>query len=392
MTVRRFSFPFVAALLLVVSTQAEFSPLSIHPEGNGMPLSETGARERGMGDAGMAAISSKGFFLPNVSRSAYFDRTSFTATLEADEDWLHDDASSNHTMTLSLPTIATFIKTSKLGTIGAYYQQSYLRNFSVLVDGNVQQEYDAEGGTYLLGLSWAYSPMPLFALGVSENIVLQRDRFIQPATFNGDPQLPNSENLQDTSLEASGWGSYPTFSGTLHLHRLDMALSFTPSVDLDITRERRITNILSDSLSDTTRALPMKVALGAAWRASSRQTYAFDLYYEDWNGGGVLNPAYKTAFGYEFRGLDNPFEEYRRRLTYRAGLGFDQLYLREVKEFYGTLGIGLPLGRRGHVMDISLKYGHRSYDGDTFFAEDYVKLSASIIGVGIWGQPARKRR
>jgi hypothetical protein len=39
-----------------------------------------------------------------------------------------------------------------------------------------------------------------------------------------------------------------------------------------------------------------------------------------------------------------------------------------------------------------LKYGHRSFSGDTFFAEDYVKISASVVGVAIWGQPARKRR
>ena len=392
MTARKWHLAILAASLIGLA-HAEYSPLSTHEEGDGMPVAQMGARERAMGEAGMAGVSASGFFLPNISRSAYYERTSFTATLEGDEDWLRDDASANHMATITLPTLATFIKTSKLGTIGAYYQQSYQRRFAAVrvVGDTINQGYSAEGGQYMLGLSWAYSPIPMFAFGVSENIVLSHDRFIKSSTFTDDPNLINAENLLDTT-EMNGWGAYPTFSATYHSRRFDAALSYTPEIHLDITQESHISHLVSDTLSDTTRALPMKISGGVAWHPAARQTLVFDLYYEDWTGGGYLNPAYKAGLGYEFRGADNPFEDFRKRISYRGGLGYDVLYLRKVPEVYGTLGLGLPLGRRGHVMDISLKYGHRSFNGDTFFAEDYVKLSASIIGVGTWGQPARKRR
>ena len=394
--------PFLKGLgiscLLALSVHAEFSPLSSNVEGYGMPLAPMGSRERGMGEGGMAALSSKGYFLPNISRSAYFDRTSFTATVESDVDWLRDHSSANHNLTLTVPTLGTFIKTQKLGTFGLYYQQNYERYFGVLRTASVatgpEQKFTAEGGLYLLGVGWAYSPMPLFSLGISENIVLGHDRMIQAGSFADT--LPNGENLQDT-LEMNHWGAYPTFSATWHSTRVDAALAFTPAIHLTTNRDRRITEIRADSIADTSRALPMTIAAGAGWRISSRQTAIFDVYFENWKkagdtSGGILNPAYKIALGYESRGLDNPYVEYHKRLTYRAGLGYDLLYLGKTPEIYGTLGLGLPLGPRGHVLDVSLKYGHRSFDGNTFFAEDYVKLSASVVGVSIWGQPARKRR
>ncbi len=376
--------------LAVGLVRAEFSPLSSNGQGQGMPIAQMASRERGMGEVGMAALSTKGFFLPNISRSAYYDRTSFSATLETDMDWVRDHSSASHNMTTAMPTVATFIKTPKIGTFGLYYQQTYQRQFGVLLDtGIAHQGFSADGGLYLLGISYAYSPMPFFSLGVSENVVLGHDRFIQPATFSDS--LPDAENFGDT-LEMNNWGMYPTFSGTVHTKRYDVALSFTPQARLTTKREEHSTRLLTDSIPDTSRVLPMTLAAGASWRISNRKTAAMDVYYENWSGGGgVLNPAYKVGAGYEYRGVDNPFEDYRKRITYRAGLGYDLLYLQKTPEIYGTLGLGLPLGPRGHALDVSLKYGHRSLDGNTFFTEDYIKISASVVGVSIWGQPARKR-
>ena len=296
--------------------------------------------------------------------------------------------------------MATFITTPKVGTFGAYYQQIYQRRFSVLEDsGGLEQEYEAQGGLYVLGVSWAYAPVSFFAFGVSYNAVLGHDRFIKTTTYTNDsatyPAIVNGQNLQDTS-ETSHLGNYPTFSGTLRTRRFDLALSFTPSVHLNTQQQRTITTIQADSLPDTTRALPLSFSGGVAWNISSRQTAALDGYYEDWksssDGNNVLNPAYKFAAGYEYRGLENPFLDYYKRITYRGGFGYDLLYLEKTPEIYGTLGVGLPLGLRGHMLDFSLKYAHRSPDEGPFFAEDYVQITATLTGVGIWGQPSRRRQ
>ncbi len=387
-----------AALMVVLTTApalAEFSPLSIHHEGHGMPTAMMGSRERALGEGGLAAVTGRGFYLPNVSRSAFHDRTIFIATLEQDVDWLRDDASSTRQATNAFPTLGTLIKTKNFGTFGAYYQQSHLRRFEVFVPGtgmNPEASYLAEGGMYVLGLSWAYSPLPWIAVGASQNLALGQSRFIRPVDFTGIAP-PEAENLVDTTLETRTQGSYPSVSLTLRLPgNLDLAASYTHSASLDVERSQRTNTIGSDPLLDTTGQLPKVIALGAAWQPSRRQTVLLDGFYEAWSTDGHLNPAWQVSTGYEFRGSENPFDGLLERTAWRAGGGYKVHYLREVPEVFATAGFGMPLGPRGHQLDVAVKYGHRRFDGNTFFAEDYVKLSASVVGVSVWGQPVRKRR
>ncbi len=384
--------------LLTGTVRAEYSPLSIDRDGVGLPVEEMGARERGMGDAGMAALSTQGYFLPNVSRAAFYTRTSFVATMESDLDWLQDDATSNRLTTLSVPTIATFIQAGNLGVLGLHYQEAYQRNFTVTTPStsldSVTKSYSAQGGVFLLGVSWAYSPIPLLAFGFTENLVLTRDRFIDAASFltPAPPLVP--ENLAGDTTELRGTGSFPTFSTTLHTRWLDAAVSYSLGTTLHQSGSRTVTDMLADSLTGTTdRAWPFMFATGLAWRPSDNQTLAVDFYTEDWSGDSLskLNQSYKVCLGYEHRGNPNPFEDYYKRMDYRAGFGQDRLYLENVPEFYGTMGVGLPLGPRGNLLDLSLKYAHRYYDGSTPFTEDYVQVTASVVGVGIWGRPARRR-
>jgi hypothetical protein len=393
------SYRRILALALVIlpptSALAEFSPLSIHPEGFGMPVAPMGARERAMGEAGMASAPAGGFFLSNPARSAFHDKTVFTATLENDVDWLRDDNSSARMSSGAFPGLATLVKTKNFGTFGAYYQQTYLRNFETRLQrsGDTSASgYVAEGGLYTLGASWGIAVRPWLSVGIAQNLVLGRDRYIRPVNF-GDEAPPEAEDLADTTLETSAVGAYPTLSVMFRLPRnLDLALGYSHSADLDVSRSRTTNSQGSDGLADTTMKLPQTFSVGAAWRPDRRQTAVFDFVYENWDDTGLLNPAWSAGAGYEFRASQNPFDGLLKRTAWRAGAGYKMLYLREVPEVYATAGFGMPLGPRGHQLDFSLKYGHRRYDGNTFFSEDYLKVSASVVGVSVWGQPARKRR
>ncbi len=383
-----------SALIGVQLSYGDYSPLSIHEEGYGLSLSLMGSRERGMGDAGMASLDGQGYYLPNASRTAYFERTSFNATLESDLDWIQDHATSNRFVSYTVPNMATTVKTKNFGAFGAYYQQAYHRRFSLLFPASpngVEQEYFAEGNQSLLGLSYAYAPIPLFALGYSHSFVLGRDRFINSAKFRSG-ELQNATTLEGDTLEWKHSGNYPTLSLTVHTHFVDAALAYSTQSELTTTRERKISNLKTNPLADTTRELPFSMAFGLAWKPSTQQTIAWDFLFQNWEDRGPLNPAYKTALGWELRGSQNPFDRFRKRLTYRSGLGYEILYLNEIPEIYGTLGLGMPLGFRGHKMDLSMRYGHRSYAIYGFEAEDYLKISFSVIGVGNWGQPVRARR
>jgi hypothetical protein len=378
---------------LAATASAEFSPLSIHDEGLGMPVSISGARERALGEGGLAAVGNKGFTLANVSRAAWYDKTSFVATLEGDADWVRDDdGNSSRIGSGGFPSLATHIKTKKFGVFGAHYQQTHMRRFEVVSSpgSSPYETWQAEGGMYLLGLSYAYSPVSWLALGVSQNFAIGRDRFIYTADFDVPPE---AEPLTGDTLEIRRQGSFPSASVTFRTKPVDIALSYTHSADLTAKVDRHTTGMLSDSVPDGVATdLPRVYALGAAWKFARRQIALADFIYEDWADEGLLNPAWQASVGYEFRGTDSPFDTYWKRASWRVGAGYKVLYLRETPEVFATAGLGLPLGPRGHGLDVSLKYGHRRVEGLSSLTEDYVKLSASIVGVSVWGQPARRRR
>jgi long-chain fatty acid transport protein len=371
---------------------AEFSPFSYRAEALGMPVSQTGARERALGEGGLAAVSNKGFALTNISRSAFYEKTAFIATLEGDGTWLRDgDGNSSRIGTSTFPTLATHIKTKKVGTFGAYYQQTHMRRYEVASpEGSDPYEtHEYEGGMYLLGLSWAYAPVPWMALGVSQNFAIGRDRTIHSADF----ALEDSEDLPGDTLEVQRQGWFPSVSATFRTRPVDLAVSYTHSANLSMKSERHTYGQSNDPVENGPSVdMPKIVALGAAWKIAPRKVATADFSYEAWESVGAVNPAWQAGLGYELRGTDSPFDAYWERTSWRAGGGYKVLYLEETPELFATLGAGFPLGPRGHVIDVSLKYGHRSYDGVTSFTEDYVKLSASIVGVSVWGQPARKRR
>lgn len=384
-----------AVALLAGAAFAEFSPLSIHPEGFGMPIAGMGSRERALGEAGAASATAGGFHAANPARSGFHEKTVFTASLENDVDWLGDGSSTARMSTSAFPNLATLVKTRNFGTFGAYYQQTHLRNFEVRLpaSGDVPASgYLAEGGLYTLGLSWGYAVRPWIAVGVSQNLVLGRDRYIRTADFSGIA-LPEAEPFADTSIETSSTGYYPALSVMLRLPRnLDLALGYSHSARLDVDRTRATSSQGSDPIGDTIAELPKVVTLGVAWRPDRRQTAVLDLAYEHWTGEGPLNPAWRIGAGYEYRASESPFDGLWKRTAWRAGAGYKRLYLRETPEVYATAGFGLPLGPRGHQLDFAVKYGHRQWESGTLFTEDYVKLSATVVGTSVWGQPARRRR
>ncbi len=386
---------FLSALAILAGTAfAEFSPLSVHPEGYGMPIATMGSRERALGEAGAASATAGGFHAANPARSAFHEKTVFTASLENDVDWLSDGNSTARMTTGAFPNLATLVKTRGFGTFGAYYQQTHLRNFEVRLPASGDAPasgYLAEGGLYALGLSWGYAVRPWVAVGVSQNLVLGRDRFIRDVDFS--TAAPETEALSDTAIETSSTGHYPSLSLMFRLPRnFDLALAYSHSTRLEVDRSRGTSFQGSDPISDTISDLPKTVTIAAAWRPDRRQTAVFDLRYEHWTGEDPLNPAWQVGAGYEYRDSESPFDGLLKRTAWRAGAGYKVHYLREVPEIYATAGFGLPLGPRGHQLDFAAKYGHRRWESGTLFTEDYVKLSATVVGVSVWGQPARRRR
>lgn len=395
--------PAALALLLACAgaPRAEYSPLSIHQEGFGIGVSPHGVREKGMGEAGMASIVGQGLSIANPSRAAYHDKTSFAAIVDGDVDWLRDDLTSNRFATFLIPAVGLDFNLRKYGHLGFFYRQRFHRNFSFTplspARADAVQTFSSEGGLYEAAAFYAIAPVPSFAVALGYHYFMGRERLIESASFTGDPgsgDLYEGRDLTGDTVFTRSQGGRPSLSVTFRRPTFSLALMGTMGVTLDQRISRSVTQLLSDRNRKTGQELPWSVSAGAAYKAGPRQTWVADFTWEGWeeDGSGLLNPAYSLGLGYEFQGRGGPYEPYLRKLAYRGGLGMERLYLEETDLYFLTAGLGMPLGRRGSLLDFAIKYGHRGSAKNNLWSEDYVKLSISLTGVGNWGQPVRKRR
>lgn len=401
----RYPFPVLAPTLAlfaaVLPALSETSPLSALSQGYGVEVSGQGAREKAMGEAGLASVNKQGPSLVNPSRTAWNDKTSFSATFDSDLDWLQDNERSNRTTSFVIPDIALNFQTRLPLNIGVYYRQRFQRDFSFTpptqATPDAVQSFSAQGGLYELAGTVAYAPAHWLALSLGYNFLIGRDRFIESAKFDQNPangDLFNGENLKGDTISVRSTGAYPTASLTFRQKTWSLGASGSLSTDLNRTITRSVTGLISNEESKDSRSLPWTAQAGAAYKPGPRHTLALDFGWEAWDkdSTGTLNPAFRVAGGYEFQGSGTTYEAYYTKMAIRGGLGYERQYLDETDLYYLTLGAGLPLGRRGNMLDIALKYGHRSGVENNLWTEDFLKVSATLTGVSVWGQPIRKRR
>jgi hypothetical protein len=383
-----------------VSLRAETSPLSALQEGFGIAVTGYNARERGMGEAGLASVNRQGPSIPNPSKTAFNEKTSFSATFDTDVDWLQDETTSNRTTSFVIPDIALNFQTRYSVNFGLFYRQRFHRNYSftplVPAAADAPESYTTEGGLYELAATLAYSPKPFLAVALGYHFLTGRERTINDALFTQnitDEDLGNGEDLKGDTISIRSSGAYPSLSLTFRQKTFAIGAAASLGTTLDRTKTRTITSMISKETSKSERDLPWTLQVGGSYKPASNQTLAMDASFEAWDDSysPLLNPAFRVGAGYEFQGSGGVYESYHRKIAYRGGLGFERLYLDETDTYYLTMGSGLPLGRRGNVLDFAIKYGHRGDLENNLWTEDFIKLSVSLTGVSVWGQPIRKR-
>ncbi len=387
------------ALTLATAAWADFSPLDINTHGIGTVTLPLGARERAMGNSGLASTPQPGVSQGNPSRIAFQDKHSFSGTVETSLDYLHDDYTGNRRTDAFLPGLTLAFPTRKYGALAAWYWQTSHRNFSFSDESsnlNADETQRAEGGLFELGASYSYAILPQLAVGLDIRKILGQERFIGLGNFNEDSQDPvyvNSRGVSDT-VRRSLDGLRGGFSATLRQKKWNLALAIQSGTTLDVTTSRHITGILTDARSSSELYLPWQGLLAAALKPKLGHTVTLDANYAAWgeDQGEGVNPGFGVGAGYEYQGMASGYDAYWKKCAVRVGGGYESLYLENSWQGFATVGLGFPLGARGHALDISLQSGHRELGGNSFLVEDYLKLTVTVQGVGVWGQPLRRRR
>ncbi len=274
---------------------------------------------------------------------------------------------------------------------------------------NVDYRYSGEGGLNKAFLSMGYQISNSFSVGVAMDYDFGN---IQNNTLNvlynedGEPLQYYTEENNRSDLSGLN------FNIGLHYQKmispkLELQSSFTyaPQVNLTSQNERTISTIdvnsgqtnqievdlKANNLKETELTLPSKLSIGSGigqprkWFAGVEYTTQntsefFNPLYE--NVGATFEDATKISLGGFYIPEYNSFSDGWKRVTYRAGMRFENTGLvinnQSIKEFGMSFGVGIPVGVWFSNANLGLEFGQRGTTNANLVKENFINFQLSL--------------
>jgi long-subunit fatty acid transport protein len=193
------------------------------------------------------------------------------------------------------------------------------------------------------------------------------------------------------------------------------SLTYSPESSLKSVNERNIatiqytssgSEILVDDLpitvANTTIKLPSKLAVGFGIGQSKKWMLGTEVTLQQNNNMGnrfvdIQNTKFENAIKYTIGGFYipnyNAFSSYLKKVTYRAGLRYENTGLiinnKSINDMGMTAGFGLPIIGVFSNINIGLEYGKRGTTASNLVQENYTNIS---IGLSLNDKWFQKRR
>jgi len=182
--------------------------------------------------------------------------------------------------------------------------------------------------------------------------------------------------------------------------RLTFGLAYSPKMKLKTTAynlESTSSDFSTLSKADTTTNLgfhiPNSYGFGVSYTKDYKMILAADVSYQEWSkaqfGGksDEFKNRLKVALGGEYI-PDNFTRSYLKRVRYRAGLHYNNSYLKikgsSYDEYGATLGLGFPMMDNRSFINASVEYVKVSPNSKMLIDEQYLRLTISYTFNEYW--------
>jgi len=183
-----------------------------------------------------------------------------------------------------------------------------------------------------------------------------------------------------------------------------LSLIYTPESTLTFTNSRTVATVQFSGTSnpfvidqqqinvaDTKIKLPSKVAFGAGfgeerkWLVGAEfvlsQSNSLQNRFEDITNASFEN-GQKLSIGGYFIPQFNSFSSYFKRITYRAGLRYENTGLvvnnKSIEDAALTVGLGLPVGGSFSNINLGMEYGRKGTKAADLVRENYINFTMSL--------------
>jgi len=220
----------------------------------------------------------------------------------------------------------------------------------------------------------------------------------------GDPYLVNIENKKN--LKGFNFGLGVSYSKDSLGRRKDRRLSFGAVYTLAANYKTKVSNLISRtslagdtiekytiSSDDGNVHLPESYSFGISYARGSRWNIGTEFFYQDWSkfksvsseDEGLVE-TWRVALGGEFTSDPYALENYLKRITFRAGLAYQEYpyYANNarVKDYGINLGFSLPAGRSS--VDLAAQIGKRGDKSVNVLEETYFRIFFGITFNDQW--------
>jgi len=405
---------------IIVSFGLLFSVASVAQEGTASPYSYYGigdvrfkgtAENRAMGGLGILNDSVH-INLQNPAAYSALKLTTFAVGGSHNTTNLRTSNAAENATRTTLDYLALAFPAGKFGFgfgLIPYSSVGYkIRNTSL--DQNTPgRQYTGEGGLNKVFLGAGYSITKNFSLGVDMHYnfgnVETKNLFSMPNIILGTRELNTSD--------LSGFNVNLGMNYTQKINKkydFLASVTYTPESTLKSQNERKIATVLiytdreevadvenTIPVADSELTLPSKLAFGAGFGQKAQWFVGAEVTLQESSKFGsrfndITNIAYEDSKRFTLGGYFTPnlnsYSSYFKRITYRAGLKYENTGLIvsnvAIKDYGMSLGVGLPVGGPFSSLNVGFEYGRRGTTASNLVKEIYGNVFLSLSFSDKW--------
>lgn len=268
-------------------------------------------------------------------------------------------------------------------------------------DQTISQSFNGSGGVSAIQLSLTYSPATDLYLGATMDYMFGTIKSEHMLTYANSTYFA-TDDIYTTAIHGFGFrfgaiqNGLDKMLGLSTTKHLTLGATFSTGGSLT-TNEELLRNLASVdttlALPDRSVDLPIGFSLGLAYQKNGI-VYTGDVSMQQYSKFKMfgthpaeIQDSRRAGFGIEWMPGKEFIESYWQQVSYRLG-GYARqtnVYLNStsINEYFGTAGIGLPLGNDGRL-NIGLEYGIRGTTSSSLVKNNILRLTLSISAGDIW--------
>ena len=397
---------------LLMAQNGSSSPYSFY--GIGEVQFKGGFENRNMGGLAVHADSIHLNF-HNPAANAALRLTTFTIGGTNNWNTIKSNAGEVQTQRTTLDFLAVGLPLGKLGMnfgLMPFTSVGYKnRNTFTQSEQEITQLFEGEGGVNRVFMSFGYELSKSLSVGVSLNYDFGRIETKSSEFITG-------VETGTRELDESNVSGFVSNFGVMYKKPINDKLTgygsftFAPEAKLNTTNLRTLSTVaLSSSFGEIvvdseeiivpnkTIVVPSKLSFGAGigqtnkWMAGAQFTTQLSGNLENrFNDvqNASFEPAYQISLGGFFVPKYNSFSNYFSRVTYRAGIRYENTGLiiqnESITDFGTTFGLGLPLGGPFSKINLGFEFGKKGTLSQNLVQENYYNLTVGFTINDKWFQ------